>query len=307
MRTKKRIVDDAFRVLIVVVANIILAFATVWFLEPAKLYSGGATGLAQLIVRLIDKLGGSFNLGLMVFIVNVPIAVIGWRYVSKRFAIFSILAIAVQSLATSIIGLKDSPFAALSNDIITAGGSNFNYGGVLTLSIFGGLLSGFASGLALKFGTSTGGIDIVAQACALHKGMSIGIITLVFNIFIAVIGGGILQGSVIIVLFTFVRLILNSLVMDKVHTAYTYSGLRIFTAKGEEIAHEIIAQLNRGCTFFEGVGAYTHSKHTELFCVVSTYEVERVITIVRQFDEKAFVVISPVKRVSGNFIKKTIV
>ena len=98
------------------------------------------------------------------------------------------------------------------------------------------MLAGFASGLALKFGTSTGGIDIIAQAFALHKGISIGIFTLAFNVIIAVVGGGILQGSFIVTLFTCVRLILNSLVMDKVHTAYTYTALNIFTTSGENIS-----------------------------------------------------------------------
>lgn len=303
--TKKRFLDDLFRAFIVVIANIMLAFATVWFLEPARLYSGGATGLAQLIVRLIEKMGGTFNLGIMTFIINVPIVIIGWHYVSKRFAIFSILAVIVQSVATGVI--QNSPFAILAQDIVTESGYMMNFGGILTLSIFGGLLAGFASGIALKFGTSTGGLDIIGQACALHKGMSIGMITLVVNILIAFIGGGILQGSLIIVLYTFVRLILNSVVMDKVHTAYTYSGLNIFTSKDEEISKRIMQELNRGCTIFEGTGAYTHKVHKELYCVLSTYEVERAINIVKMYDKQAFVVISPVRRVTGNFIKKTIV
>ncbi len=302
---KKRLLDDLLRTFIVVLANILLSFATVWFLEPARLYSGGATGLAQLVVRLIESLGGKFNLGLMTFIINIPIAIIGWHFVSKRFAIFSIMAIIVQSLATGLI--KDSPFEALATDIVTINGPVMNHGGILTLAIFGGLLAGFAAGLALKFGTSTGGIDIVAQACALHKGISIGIVTLSVNILIAIIGGGILQGSFIVVLYTFVRLILNSLVTDKIHTAYTYTSLNIFTAHGEEIAKLLMQELNRGCTIFEGTGAYTHQIHTELYCVLSTYEVERAIHIIRGFDKQAFVVISPVRRVAGNFIKKTIV
>lgn len=303
--TKKQALDDLFRLGIVIISNAILAIATVWFLEPARLYSSGATGLAQFIVRLIEKCGGHFNLGLMIFIVNAPIVVVGWRYVSHRFAIFSAVAIVVNSLFTAF--LKGSPFSSLSEDIITTTGAIPNYGGILTLALFGGLLAGFASGLALKFGTSTGGIDIIAQAFALHKGISIGIFTLAFNVIIAVVGGGILQGSFIVTLFTCVRLILNSLVMDKVHTAYTYTALNIFTTSGENISKEILDTLNRGCTIFKGTGAYTHQEHTELYCVLSTYEVDKAISIIKKYDDHAFVVIAPIKKVSGNFIKKTIV
>lgn len=302
---KKRLLDDLFRTIIVVVANVLLSFATVWFLEPARLYSGGATGLSQLFVRIIERFGGRFNLGLMTFIINIPIAVVGWRFVSKRFAIFSIMAIGVQSLVTGLI--DTSPFAVLAHDIVTDSGSVMNYGGILTLAIFGGLLAGFASGLALKFGTSTGGVDILAQALALHKGISIGMFTMIFNIIITLVGGLFLQGSLIVVLYTFVRLILNSLVMDKIHTAYTYTSLNIFTSHGEEIAERLMIELNRGCTIFEGVGAYTHQKHTELYCVLSTYEVEKAMIIIQKIDPATFVVASPVRKVKGNFIKKTIV
>ena len=209
--SKKEILDICFRSFIVIVSIILLSIATVWFLEPAKLYAGGATGLAQLFQRLIIKFGGNINLGLLIFIVNVPIIVIGFKFVSKKFAIYSILAIVVQSLFTGLI--KTTPFQSLAEDIVsfTKAGvlvSTMNYGGILTLAIFGGLLAGFASGLALRFGTSTGGIDVVAQALALHKNFSMGSITMVLNILIAIIGGGVLQGSWIVVLFTIVRMIL---------------------------------------------------------------------------------------------------
>lgn len=309
-RNRKEILDILFRVFIVLVSNFLLSIATVWFLEPAMLYAGGATGLAQLFQRLFSKLNINVNLGLLIFIINIPIAIIGFRYVSKKFAIYSILAILIQSIFTGV--LKSSPFEMLSKDILTyaSDGSivnSINYGGILTLAIFGGLLAGFASGLALRFGTSTGGIDVVAQALALHKNISMGNITLVLNVLIAIIGGGLLQGSWIIVLFTCVRMILNSLVMDKIHTAYTYTGLHIFSSCSKDIGHAILKELKRGCTYLQATGAYTNEPRVELYCVVSTYEVERVMKIIHSFDEKAFVTMSPVKKIKGNFIKKSII
>lgn len=305
----KKHLDTCFRISIVLVANIMLSIATVWFLEPAHLYAGGATGIAQLFHRLILKLGGDINLGLLVFIINIPIVIIGFKFVSKKFAIYSILAVVVQSLFTGL--LKHSPFEALSQDIITMVDGQLvaatNYGGILTLAIFGGLLAGFASGLALRYGTSTGGIDVIAQALALHKNISIGNITMILNISIAVLGGGLIQGSWIIVLFTLVRMILNSLVMDKIHTSYTYTGMHIFSSKTEEIGQSILKELKRGCTYLQVKGAYTKESKIEIYCVVSTYEVEKVLKIVDYHDMNSFVTMSPVKRIRGNFIKKSIV
>lgn len=307
---KKELLDIMFRLAIVIFSNVILSIATVWFLEPARLYAGGASGVAQLFQRLFEKMGISINLGLLVFIVNIPIAVIGFKFVSKKFAIYSIVAIVVQSICTGLI--KSSPFHMLSEDIIsyTKAGeiiTTTNYGGILTLAIFGGLISGFSAGLALKFGTSTGGIDVASQALALHKDFSTGSITMALNVIIAVIGGGILQGSWIVVLFTLVRMILNSLVMDKVHTSYTYTGLHIFSDNSKEIGNELMTNLKRGVTYFESIGAYSNTEKLEIYTVVSTYEVDKALKIVKSIDPKAFVTMSPVKGVSGNFIKRSII
>ncbi len=296
------------RILVVIFANAILQLATMWFLEPAKLYSGGATGLAQLILRTIYYISGngesignssySSYLALSVFLVNIPFLIIGIKFVSLRFAIYSFIAVVVQSIISLIAPPTTSPFIEYGSD-----GTITN---VLALALMGGLLSGFASGFALKFGTSTGGIDVLAQAVALHKGISIGSITLVFNVLVAVVGGGCLQGSWTITLYTCLRMVINSLVTDKIHTSYTYSAINIFTTYDEEISNAILSKMNRGVTEMNVVGEYTHQMRKELYCVVSTYEVEKVIEIVKTYDSQAFITISPVKKVVGNFIKKTI-
>ncbi len=297
------------RVLVVIFANVILQIATMWFLEPAKLYSGGATGLAQLILRTIYYISGnsesignstySSYLSLTVFLVNIPFLLIGIKFVSLRFAFYSFIAVVVQSIISLIAPPTSSPFVEMASD-----GTVTN---VLALALMGGLLSGFASGFALKFGTSTGGIDVLAQAVALHKGISIGSITLAFNVLVAVVGGGCLQGSWTITLYTCLRMVINSLVTDKIHTSYTYSAINIFTTKEADISNAILTRMNRGVTQMNVVGEYTHQKRTELYCVVSTYEVEKVVEIVKEFDCHAFITISPVKKVVGNFIKKTII
>ncbi len=308
--TKKEVKDTLFRLMICIIANVLISFVTIWFLEPAHLYAGGATGIAQIIHRIILKNNGNFNLGILIFIINIPIILLGFRFVSKKFALYSLLAIGIQSLLTGLIHY--SPFTALAEDVAVLSKTGdivytTNYGGVLTLAIFGGLMAGLASGLALRYGTSTGGIDVVGQALALHKNVSIGSFTMILNIAIAVIGGGFLEGSWIIVLFTCVRMILNSLVVDKIHTSYTYTGLHIFSSQSVEIGKSIMTNLKRGCTFFQVVGAYSAETRIELFCVVSTYEVEKALKIVDAFDSKAFITMTPVKRVRGNFRKKSIV
>lgn len=306
---KKEILDISFRLFIVISTNILYAISTVWFLEPCGLYSGGATGLAQLVNRIFALFNIDINLGLLVFLINVPIILIGIKYVSKKFAIYSIIAVLVQSVFTAF--LSKGPFTDFSTFITWEQKEVLNYGGILTLALFGGVLSGAASGLALKYGTSTGGIDIVAQALSLKKNVSIGNFVMAFNVLLAVVGGLCLESSfdlgMTIFLFTCIRMIINSLVMDKIHTSYSFQALYIFTKHKDLIAQDIINEVKRGCTFIPVKGAYSQADFYEIYTVVSKYEVEKVLKIIKRHDENAFITVQPVKSIKGNFKNRSII
>ena len=102
-------------------------------------------------------------------------------------------------------------------------------------------------------------------------------------------------------------MILNSLVTDKIHTAYTYTSLHIFTSYSKEISIDIMKELQRGCTFYDVEGAFSHVHSKEVYCVVSRWEAEKALKIVKKHDPKAFISMAPVKRVTGNFKRKSII
>ncbi len=309
---KKKLLDLLFRLGIVIFANVLLSFATVWFLEPAKLFAGGASGIAQLIQRIFIKnnILVNVNLGWYILIVNIPIMIVGIRYVSLKFTIYSVVAVGVQTITT--VFLPAGPFDFIKADIEGFIANNDAipidyYGVLLTLALCGAVLAGVASGIALKFGTSTGGFDVLGQALALKKNVSIGVFTMALNILIAIFGGGVLQGQWLIALYTVIRMVLNGLVVDKIHTAYTFTALHIFSNDAKEIAYDIMNEMGRGCTFENVTGGFTHKESVELYCIVSTYEIEATLRIIHRYDKKAFVAMTPVKRINGRFIKKTIV
>lgn len=301
---KKNVLDFIFRLTVVIVANTLIAFVTVWFLEPAQLYSGGAVGIAQLIKRLIESTGvETFKLGWFIFLVNIPITIIGIKFVSVKFTILSIIAVVVQTIVTNL--LPDAPFdlVPLQDGVVP----KEMYGYILTLAITGGVLGGIATGVALRLGTSTGGFDVLGQALALKKNISIGSFTMILNVLIAIFGGALLQGSWIICLFTIIRMVLNSLVIDKIHTAYSYIAVRIFSKNGLDIANAIMQEMSRGCTIEKVIGAHSGSDSIEVYSVVSSYEVDKVYKIIKRYDDHAFVTTAPVKDVWGKFIKHSIV
>lgn len=304
----KEINKTIFCVIMVTISTIIYCLGVMWFLEPAELYSGGVTGLAQLIANASKKcFNFQINLGLLIFIINVPILIYGWSSVSKRFVICSIVSIALQTILMSgilpyadfIINTGVNP---ITNNAVAGKGSTMD---VLLLAFIGGFVSGFGSSLALRCGTSTGGIDVLAQAVAFKKHISIGYLSLIVNILIAILGA-LLFGNPAIAFYTIVRIIVQSVVTDKIHTAYNYLKIEIISTKGEEIAAFLISDVGRGITTLKAQGAYTHMDKSVLETVVSSYEVGQVIEDAKRIDPGVFITVSPVKMIFGNFKKKTI-
>lgn len=291
---KSVVLDDARRVGIVIISSAIYALGVVWFLEPANLYAAGITGIAQIINKLFAMIDINVNLGLLAFILNVPLFILGFKKVSKRFCVYSILSVVVQSiLLAGIIPDFDYGISPQGNE--------------LTLSIVGGLVTGFGCGLALRYGTSTGGLDIIAQAYAFKKNISIGTFTLAINILIAVVGGGFVEGAWAITLYTFIRIIISSVVIDKIHTIYNYATLNIITNHSNEIAEEVMLHMKRGCTIFDVEGAYTHENKFDLFIVVSSYEIDKALKLCKSIDPQVFIVVAPVKKIFGNYTKRSII
>ncbi len=285
------------RFLIITLASVIYSLGLIWFLQPGSLYSGGIVGLMQLIINIIAKVTGeTYAIGMFIFVFNIPLIFIAFKYVSLKFAIYSLLSIVIQS----IMGLG---FINVVNfQINMQGTTEYNQ---LMLALIGGGLIGFGGSLALRFGGSTGGVDILAQALALKKELSIGFSSLIFNCAIALIGGFVLQ-SWAVVFYTIIRIVVTSIVTDKVHTTYNYLRVEFITEKGEEISSMIMRESGHGVTVISAEGGYTHKKKYVLEIVLSSFQLYPIIELAKKTDPNVFIIASPVKRLVGNFKKRTI-
>lgn len=280
-------------VIMVTISTIIYCMGVMWFLNPANLLSGGVTGVSQLLSGLGDKIGFHVDIGIIVFVINIPILIFGWKKVSKRFVICSVISIGLQTL--------------LLNELLPVVDFGINTGekDLLLLAFIGGFISGIGSALALRYGTSTGGVDILAQAISFKKNVSIGFVSLIVNVIIAILGAW-LFNSPAIAFYTVVRIIVQSVVTDKVHTSYNFLKVEIITTKADEISQVLLTDIGRGITLISAVGAYTHTEKTILETIISSYEMHRVIDDAKRIDSNAFITVSPIRRVIGNFKKKTI-
>lgn len=291
---KKIILEESFHVLIVLSTAIVFSLGVMWFLTPAGLYAAGVTGLGQIIKDIIRLATGfEMPLGALTFILNIPLFIFGWKKVSIRFAVYSLLSVIIQSIFTwGWIPVYTFGIAADQNQLLFA--------------LIGGLVTGLANGIALRFGTSTGGIDILAQALSIEKGISIGIFTMILNCIIALIGGGIISHKWEISMYTFIRIIISSIVVDKIHTAYNFVRLDIISDKVDEIADRLMLELGRGVTLISVEGGYTHTIKRDAFMIITSYELARAKKICVQVDPRVFVIIAPAKGTIGRFARRAI-
>ncbi len=292
---KKKILEELKALFAVVFFTFIYGVGVKWFFEASTepLYSIGVPGISQLIRNSIivftgKDLGYAF-LGIMVFTINIPVIILGWFGVSKRFTIYSLISVIIQTTLLGFIPRVD-----------------FGITDSFTLAIMGGLLTGIGAGGALKFGTSTAGLDIIAQYFSFKKGISVGYVSLILNGTIALLGGAI-GGSWAITAYTIMSIIIATVTVDKIHTSYNFLKIQIITSIPDIVYNHVLKDIYRGGTLLPAKGAYSKSDRSILLIVISAYELAPIKKLIYESDPSAFVIVEPVRHVYGNFKRKTIV
>ncbi len=281
----KLLKHEAKKIIFIALGSLIASIGVLWFLNPAGLYTGGLTGVTQLLINIIHDINGkTLNLGLLLFIFNVPILIFGLLKMNKKFVYYSIYSIILQSL---FLGLLPVPIV-FEDDI-------------LSNALVGGILVGVGVGTALRVGGSSGGFDIIYQNLALNKNIPVGTQSFTVNLFIIGIAGSIFSWPIAV--YTIIRVMITNLVIDKVHTSYNYIKIEVITEKGIEIAQLLVDKTNHGVTVTTGKGAYTKKDKDILHTIISSYELNKIVGLIKKIDPEAFISVSTVKKVVGNFTK----
>ncbi len=146
MDLKLNYVELMKKLIIVIIAGLLNAIGMNLFLTPAKVYASGFAGLSQLLSQILNDFASiHVSTGVLFALFNIPVVILAWKKVGKAFTLFSFLCVVFMTLFLEII-----PVRAVSHDIILN-------------AIFGGLISAIGVGIALKWGASTGGLDIIAM------------------------------------------------------------------------------------------------------------------------------------------------
>ena len=262
----------------VIVCSFLLALTYNTLIIPNELLSGGITGVSILLNYVT-----SVNTGVLNLVFNIPILIIGYIKLGKKFMILTIASVISMS-----VGMMILPSEVFVDDLLLA-------------SIFGGVISGICLGLIFKCSGSSGGFDIISLVILLKRDISLGNISFVLNFVVIFISGFIFgwESALYTIIFVFV----TSLTIDKIHTSNVKVTLTIITDKGEAIEKELLNHFRRGITDLNGRGSFTNNEKKILYMVVSRYELNEIKEIIGEIDSNAFVNITQSLEIFGNFNK----
>ena len=260
----------------VVAGSLLLALAFIWFFIPHDIAPGGVTGIATVIAHLTG-----LNVGLLSFLINLPLFLAGWRQVGWRFAIRSFIAMMLVSVFIDTL-----PGVDLSGDPMLA-------------SVFGGVVMGVGLGIVVRAGASTGGTDMAAKM--IHKLISFVTIPIVLFMIDAVV---VLVAAMVFGLkaafFALIALYTSTVAMDAIIKGFnTAMQFVIITRNPSAIISRIHTELERGCTSLKATGTYSGDEIGTLLCVISRMEVARLKKLIAEEDPLAFVTVCNVHEALG--------
>lgn len=281
MNTYYKFKANIIDALIIFLGCIISSLGVNVFLSHAKLLSGGFTGIGLLLEYTFG-----IPVGAVVFLLNIPLLLIGSRKFNRSFIIYTTFG--MISLSLSLIITK--PLAHLASL------DNLD---LLLYCIYGGVLCGVGYGLVFLRNGSTGGTDIITMLIRKkYSNFNIGGLGFSLNLVIILIGAlisGIPEG-----LYTLVSLFIQSVVLDKMLKGFSSKKLLlILTVKEKEIIDYVINDLNRGITSLFAEGEYTHDKKKMLYCIVTSRQMVELNTTIHLIDPGAFITIVDASDVRG--------
>lgn len=254
------------------------------FLVPGQLVSGGISGLAQIVNHFLRV-----PIGLMVFIGNIPLFLLGWRFLGgSRFAFRTAAAVALFSVLTDLLVFLIPAQGVTPDNFLNA--------------VFGGVLLGIGLGLVYRGGGTSGGSDILGRILNHRLGISISQAYLITDTIVVLAGGFAFSWEK--ALYGMVVIYVSGLAAEMISEGSgIFRTAIIITEKSDLVAVEIMKLLERGVTVLSGTGAYTGMNRPVLYCVITRSEVNQLKQLVKEIDPKAFMVIGVTHEAMGEGFK----
>ncbi len=287
--SKKQVLDEVKRYLIITVALLVMAFGWTAFLIPSHVLGGGVSGIATLIFYATG-----ISTGISVFVINAILVLISLKVLGPSFGVKTVYSIVVASVFMSLL-------QHFITDPMLAGEIKPFVEEKILAAILGGGLAGLAIGVAFTQGGSTGGTDIVAMMVCKYRNISQGRVILLLDIVIISCSYFVIENDKIqAIIYGFVVMGVCSYCIDLVLTGNKQTVQAfIFSSKPNEVAERIAKETNRGVTLIKGTGWYTKHEGDILMVVTHKRESQQILRIVKEEDPKAFMTMNTVMGTYG--------
>ncbi len=265
--------------MLITAGSALCAVAINGILVPKQFLAGSITGLALLINYLTPQL----SVGVLYFIINVPIYIAGWKFVGRRFFLYSIAGLFIFSGLVMVIEVH----LPLEDKFLSV--------------LLAGIISGSGAGIILRSHGSAGGLDILSIVIMKKFSVRLGSTILAFNVLFLTAAA--LIFTIEAALYALIFIFVSSKLVDLVVTGLSQrKSVMIISSQWKEIEKAILQRLNRGVTLVQAEGGYSGRKEVILYSVVTFPELPRLKAIIREIDSRAFVVVTDTMEVMGKRI-----
>ncbi|MCK0472676.1 YitT family protein [Halalkalibacter sp. APA_J-10(15)] len=269
---------EAEKTVVIILGALIIAIALNFFLIPANVFASGFTGVAQLIAVVLP-----LSTGIILFVLNIPVAILGWLKVGKSFTLYSFLNVVLTTFFLEVV-----PIRHFSPDI-------------LLNAVFGGVLLAVGAGITLKWGASSGGLDIIALILSRVSDRPVGVYFFLLNSIIVITSGFLFDPEK--ALYTLVTLYVSSRVIDAIYTRHVKVTAMIVTKKADDVSKAIYDSMVRGITRIPAKGGYSSEDKEVLMIVLTRYELYELREVIQGVDPEAFTNVLQTSGIFGLFRK----
>lgn len=270
-------------ILMLTLAGMINAFGITVFLAPVNLYDSGISGTSMLLGQVTPEY---LTLSIFLIVLNLPLFIYGLKKQGKLFTLYAIYTVVIYSvsawLITDVIPIDVATKSPLAGEDL------------ILCALFGGVISGIGSGLAVRFGGAMDGIEVMAVIFAKRLGITVGTFVMIYNVVLYVIAG-IVMGSWILPLYSIVTYYAGLKTIDFIVEGLDRSkAAMIVTTLPDEVCAELSREFECGTTRIEATGSYSGESRTVVYFVVNRFQIGKMKAIVREIDRKAYIIITEV-------------
>lgn len=265
-------------ILLLTIAGCINAFGVTIFLAPVELYDSGISGTSMLLSQITPSY---LSLSVFLVVLNIPLFLYGLKKQGLYFTIYATYTVIIYSfmawLITDVLPIDVSLASPLAGKDL------------LLCALFGGLVSGIGSGLAIRFDGAMDGIEVMAVIFAKRLGVSVGTFVMTYNVLLYIICGIVIH-SWILPLYSIVTYMAALKTVDFIVDGFDHAKCAmIITTKADEICDALSLEFESGLTKINAVGGYSGIERTVIYFVVNRFQITKMREIISEIDPSAFI------------------